>query len=251
MDRPDVSSPSIHLPNNKDPVSIFEIVFGSCGGFLEACFMTRMGNNDKTFESCVRTTTPTKTNHVHSTTRIGSGPLHAITPSKQGQDIRHSLKRSKEVVEIPEFLGPEFLDWNAHKGNCDEISAISAMTLEELALRPPSLSVPTGSYKPVKGKVYIHTSTLPPSPASTVASDSTDEGNRYDAIDKPDRYSMNPPLVVKRLTSFQTTDSAYLTSSYSMDSSHCKSRETYDSHVPIYGPLVPKKRILRGMMLSR
>lgn len=249
MGRPDVPSPSHHLRNNKDPVSIFEIVFGSCGGFLEACFMTRMGNNAKTSEGCMRTTTIT--NPVQSTTRAVIGPQHTIIPSKQVQETRHSLKRSKEVVEIPEFLGSEFLDWNAHKGNCDEISAISAMTLEELALRPPSLYSPPRTSNRGKGKVHMHASSLPPSPASTVASDSTDGGDRYDAVDKTDRYFMEPPLVVKKVTSFQTNDSAYLTATYSMDSSLCKSRETRHMPASTYGPMTPKKRMLRGMVLSR
>jgi hypothetical protein len=129
-------------------------------------------------------------------------------------EARRPLKRSKEVFEIPEYLGPEFMDRNASKVACDEISALSAMTLEEMATSPRSVVPSVQKRRKVK-KVHAYSSSLLPSATVTVGS-LTDDDGKYDPITE----FVEPPRLVNKMRSNATQDSAYFSYLFTLDSAY-------------------------------
>jgi len=202
------------LPQS-DPVSIYQIIFGSCGAVVESasCFMMarRVSQDDLNKDNatvqnfCSRTTTPNN----RATPQI-------IPTSKSSQEVMHYLKRSKEVMEIPEYLEPEFLE---HKVNCDEISALSALTLDEMARNPRSCLPRNGTKR---RKVKSRMCYLPPSPARTIGSSSSEGVDKYDTFVVHDQFLLPPPKI-KKITSSLTHDSLYFSSSCTVDSTNCSS----------------------------
>ena len=154
----------------QDRMSVYEIVFGSCGGVMEAasCFVNSRGK--KSQEDSARTQNGTRTKVDPAYGRITSNSFSVVGEAHQlvakcklaQGEARRPLKRSKEVFEIPEYLGPEFMDRNASKVACDEISALSAMTLEEMATSPRSVVPSVQKRRKVK-KVHAYSSSLLPS----------------------------------------------------------------------------------------
>lgn len=141
-------------------------VFGSCGGVVDAA-------------SCLFR--PSNTNNA-SCMNLYQYPRQHKTPKpyprKQTQPPS-PIRRSNEVIEIPEFLSPSvssrrYAVEDEYVGQ-DDISAISAATLEEMARRGLRENAPPLKYiipKEIEEPV-------PPSPARTVASDSSSESTGY------------------------------------------------------------------------
>jgi hypothetical protein len=219
----------------QDPMSMYEIIFGSCGGVMEAasCFVTRRGKSSREGRARTQNGTRTKSTPAYGRTTSNSGgvdgePYQLLAKSKSAQgEARRPLKRSKEVVEIPEYLGPEFMDGNASKVACDEISALSAMTLEEMATSPRSVVPSVQKRRKVK-QVYPYSSSLLPSATVTVGS-STDDDDKYDDIaESHSRYLMEPPCLIKKIRSNATHDSAYFSYPFTVDSAYYIPKPTPD-----------------------
>jgi hypothetical protein len=103
-------------PSNNSGASFIDVVFGSCTGVMDAASHIFSPST-----SCHRANTSSK---VRNKSRS----------PKSRRSKSPSLRKSEEVVEIPEFLNADIS--NVRKANhspTDDISAISSHTLDEMA----------------------------------------------------------------------------------------------------------------------
>lgn len=149
--------------NQDDLGSALNVLFGTCGGVIYSA--------SAIFESNVAAV---KERASCMNLNEHSRQSRKFSPTKPTKYKPAAIKRSNEVVEIPEFLNPRIninRDHRSRSGN-DDISAISAATLEEMAR--------SSSCDWMQDDISFETDRNPPSPARTIGSRSSGQDRSGD-----------------------------------------------------------------------
>jgi hypothetical protein len=101
------------LDENHQSPSFMQIMFGTCGGMVDAASL--IFNTD---QSC----------------SINNGGVESERLHRARRKMSHSLRRSEEIAEVPEFLDADFRSGN-HRFSItgDDVSLLSCYTLEQMA----------------------------------------------------------------------------------------------------------------------